>query len=158
MSNKLYTLFVALLVPLMIVNGQFITSEEAQQKKYLLPLGQMFAINCGIAATNRYIRNVHYAKISFSTIEHNLLNPWVWDDDNFEVNQIGHPYQGKLYYSIARHYGYNYFQGLAFTALGSIQWEYFMEIERPAVNDLITTTLGGAMLGEITDRVSNQIL
>ncbi|MCK4979206.1 MAG: DUF3943 domain-containing protein [Candidatus Delongbacteria bacterium] len=158
MSNKLYTLLIAFLVPLMIVNGQLVRSEEAQQKKYLLPLGQMFAINCGIAATNRYIRNVDYAKISFSTIEHNLLNSWVWDDDNFEVNQIGHPYQGKLYYSMARHYGHSYIQGLAFTAIGSIQWEYFMETERPAINDLITTTLGGAMLGEITDRVSNQIL
>ena len=97
MSNKLYTLFIALLVPLMIVNGQLVTSEESHQKKYLLPLGQMFAINCGIAATNRYIRDVDYAKISFNSIEHNLLNSWVWDDDNFEVNQIGHPYQGKLW-------------------------------------------------------------
>ncbi|MBN2790404.1 MAG: DUF3943 domain-containing protein [Candidatus Delongbacteria bacterium] len=122
------------------------------------PIGQIFALNCGIAATNRYIRNADYAKISFSTIETNLKSPWVWDDDNFAVNQIGHPYQGSLYYSIASHYGHNYFESLAFTAFGSMQWEYFMETERPAINDLVTTSLGGAMLGEITERLSNNIL
>ncbi|MDA3886572.1 MAG: DUF3943 domain-containing protein [Candidatus Delongbacteria bacterium] len=158
MSKKIFTLFTLLFVLLMTVNGQLVTSEESQTKNYLKPIGQIFALNCGIAATNRYIRDVDYGKISFKTIETNLLNPWVWDADNFTVNQIGHPYQGKLYYTVARQYGHNYFESLVFTAFGSIQWEYFMENERPAINDLITTTLGGAMLGEITARLSNKVL
>jgi len=131
---------------------------ESVSKKYFVQAGQILAVNGLIAAGNRFIRNEDYAKISFSSIETNLQNPWVWDDNNFAVNQIGHPYQGGLYYSLARHYGHSYYKSTVFAAFGSTQWEYFMETERPAINDLITTSLGGAMLGEITERLANNIL
>lgn len=155
---RLYSTIFILVINFGIVFSQGLTLEENENKSYLLPISQILGINGFIAGYNRFVRDVDYGKISFSSIEYNLKNSWVWDDDNFAVNQIGHPYQGGLYYSLASHYGHNYFESMAFTAFGSMQWEYFMETERPAINDLITTTLGGAMLGEITERLSDNIL
>lgn len=115
---------------------------------------QIFGINMAMGSFNRFVRDVEYAKIDRETIWHNLSSEWVWDDNNFEVNQIGHPVQGSLYYSAARANGHGYFMGLAYTTLGSIHWEYFMETEPPALNDLITTRMGGAMIGETTWRLA----
>lgn len=107
-----------------------------------------------MGAFNWSVRDVSYSKVDKDIIGRNLHSEWVWDDNNFEVNQIGHPIQGSVYYSIARANGHGYAGGLVYTALGSIQWEYCMETERPAINDLITTTMGGAMIGETTWRLS----
>ncbi len=115
---------------------------------------QIFGINMAMGSFNRFVRDVDYAKVDSKTIWRNLSSEWVWDDNNFEVNQIGHPVQGSLYYSTARANGHGYLMGLAYTTLGSIQWEYFMETEPPAMNDLITTRMGGAMIGETTWRLA----
>ncbi len=131
---------------------------EKQPVNYLAPAVQTLGVNILMASFNRYIARAEYAYISFSSVKDNFRHGWVWDDDNFNVNQIGHPLQGGFYYTAARFYGHNYFQALTYSGLGSLQWEYFMETEYPAINDLITTTLGGAMLGEITYRLSDQIL
>lgn len=37
-------------------------------------------------------------------------------------------------------------------------WEYFMENERPSYNDIVNTPVSGAILGEISFRVSNLII
>ncbi|MBN2856857.1 MAG: DUF3943 domain-containing protein [Candidatus Delongbacteria bacterium] len=114
--------------------------------------------NSLIALSNNYIFGQDYAKISFKSIERNLTGEWEWDADNFEVNQIGHPFQGSVYFSSARNNGHSYLSGAAFTAAGSLQWEYFMETEKPSVNDFVTTTMGGSMLGEMINRLSYKIL
>jgi hypothetical protein len=140
--------------------AQFESTKLDSSKKFntIWPLTQVLATNSVMALSNRYIGNAGFARISFKSIENNICNPWVWDDDGFVVNQIGHPLQGSLYYSLARNKDHSYFGSFPFVAFGSMQWEYFMEIERPAINDLITTTLGGAMLGEIIFRISDEIL
>ncbi|NOR44919.1 MAG: DUF3943 domain-containing protein [Candidatus Delongbacteria bacterium] len=140
--------------------GQFESAKTDSSKNFntIWPLTQILATNSVMALSNRYIGNAGFARISLKSIENNICNPWVWDDDGFVVNQIGHPLQGSLYYSLARNKDHSYFGSFPFVAFGSMQWEYFMEIERPAINDLITTTLGGAMLGEIIFRLSNEII
>jgi len=124
---------------------------------YIAPALEIFAANLGMAAVNKYVRGVQYAHIDEGTIWHNLTGEWVWDDNNFEVNQIGHPVQGGMYYSIARANGHGYLGGLAYTTFGSIQWEYFMETEPPALNDLVTTRMGGAMIGEVSWRLAEYV-
>lgn len=119
---------------------------------------QVVGANAALASYNKWVTQAHYGQISFSSMQSNLSGGMVYDADNFAVNQIGHPYQGGLYYSAARHYGHDYYRGAAYTALGSLQWEYLLETEPPAFNDLITTTMGGAMLGEITSRLAHEIL
>lgn len=123
-----------------------------------VPLLQVAGTNGLIAANNKWVSRAEYGQITFGSMARNLRGPMVWDEDNFVVNQIGHPYQGGMYYSSARHLKHSYRAGVAYAAFGSLQWEYLMETERPAFNDLITTSLGGAMLGEITYRLSEEIL
>jgi hypothetical protein len=122
------------------------------------PLLQVAGANAALASYNKWITEAHYGQITFATMRSNLGGGMVYDADNFSVNQIGHPYQGSLYYSAARHYGHDYYRGAVYASLGSLQWEYLLETEQPAFNDLITTTLGGAMLGEITSRLAYEIL
>lgn len=127
---------------------------DAAEVAYIAPALEIFAANLGMAAVNKYVRGVQYAHIDDQTIWHNLTGEWVWDDNNFTVNQIGHPVQGGMYYSIARANGHGYLGGIAYATLGSIQWEYFMETEPPALNDLVTTRMGGAMIGEVSWRLA----
>ena len=48
----------------------------------------------------------------------NLKSSQVIDTDPFSVNQIGHPYQGSIYYGLARSAGLNYWQSLAYSLAG----------------------------------------
>lgn len=125
---------------------------------WFMPVGEMLAFNIGLWAYNRYYKNYSFANINLSTMHDNLTGGWVWDEDQFSINQFGHPYQGSFYFSSARYHGHGFYASTAYTMLGSLQWEYLMENEAPSYNDLLTTTLGGAMLGEITFRLSNAML
>ncbi len=78
---------------------------------------------------------------------------WVWDLDDFGVNQIGHPYQGNNYFNAGRANGLSFWESAGVTAFGSATWEYFGETNHASVNDLINTTLGGIALGEMFHRV-----
>jgi hypothetical protein len=84
----------------------------------------------------------------------NMEQGWVWDLDEFLVNQIGHPYQGNNYYNAARANGLSFWESAGVTAFGSSTWEYFGETNHASVNDLINTTLGGIALGEMFHRAS----
>jgi hypothetical protein len=125
---------------------------------WLRPTGEILGLNVGLWAYNRYVADYRFARISPATMARNLRHRWVWDEDQFHINQFGHPYQGSFYFSSARYHGHDFYAATAFTMFGSLQWEYFMEAEHPSYNDLLTTTLGGAMLGEISFRLSNALL
>jgi hypothetical protein len=95
-----------------------------------------------------------YANMTFEKIWKNLsTNTWIWEKgDRFLVNQFGHPYQGSTYFTAARINGFSFYESMVFAPLGSLMWEVLLEPE-PAVNDLITTTVGGIPLGEILHRL-----
>src|SRR4051812_32046490 len=82
----------------------------------------------------------------------NMENGWVWDLDDFTVNQIGHPYQGSNYFNAGRANGLNFYESAAVAAFGSSTWEYFGETNKPSLNDFINTMLGGIALGEMFHR------
>lgn len=83
----------------------------------------------------------------------NLRRGLEWDLDQFEVNQFGHPYQGNNYFNAGRSNGLSFWESAALTAFGSGTWEYFGETNRPSINDLINTTMGGIALGEMFHRL-----
>lgn len=83
---------------------------------------------------------------------------WVIDDDQFSVNQFLHPYSGTVYYGLARSAGLNFWESLAYTGAGSFLWEVGGEKTLPSINDQITTTFGGAFLGEPLFRMANLLL
>jgi len=95
-----------------------------------------------------------YADINYETIWKNLSrNRWIWEDrDRFTENQIGHPYQGSTYFASARVNGFSFYESMLFPPLGSIMWEVFLE-PTPAINDVISTTVGGIPFGEMLHRL-----
>lgn len=123
-----------------------------------LGLAEVAVSNSTLWAFNRYINQSDYGMISLDSMETNLFGSWVWDQDEFSVNHLGHPYQGAIYYSAARSAGSEPWASLLATSFGSLTWELFMETETPSKNDLIVTTLGGASLGEMMYRLSCNLL
>ena len=124
---------------------------------FWLPVGEAIGLNL-LVGTFNYLMGSEYAKISFETVAENFKTGFTWDADQFITNQFAHPYNGSLYHNFARSLGYDYWAGLGTAAIGSFQWEFFMENEPPAINDFIQTTVSGAALGEVLYRMSNMIL
>ena len=115
-------------------------------------------VNLGVWAFDRYIMHEPFAYISPETIKENITYGFVWDNDKWGTNMFMHPYHGNLYYNAARSNGYNYLQSGLFALAGSAMWEVLMENEHPSINDIITTPIGGMIVGEMTYRASDLIL
>jgi len=95
--------------------------------------------------------NAEY-KVTLSSWWDNLKHGFEWDYNSFSVNQVGHPYQGSLYFNTGRANGLSFWESAPLVALGSASWEYFGERNPAAINDFVTTTLGGIALGEMLHR------
>jgi len=100
------------------------------------------------------VRGQVTARVTPKTWWENMENGWVWDLDDFVVNQIGHPYQGSNYYNSGRANGLSFYESAAMAAFGSATWEFYGETNKPSLNDFINTTLGGIAIGEVLHRVS----
>jgi hypothetical protein len=106
---------------------------------------------------NAWVRADTTAYVNSASWQHNLRIGFDWDQDDFVVNMLGHPYMGSTYYAAARANGMGYWAGLPFTAFNSMMWEYFGENTQPSINDLVNTTFGGVALGEMFHRVAETI-
>jgi hypothetical protein len=82
----------------------------------------------------------------------NLTGAWVYDNDMFAINQFAHPYGGAMLYLTARSSGHGFWASAAYGFGGSLFWELLMENEPPSINDQLTTSIAGAMLGEALHR------
>jgi len=100
------------------------------------------------------IRGQVTARVTPKTWWDNMEQGWVWDLDDFGVNQIGHPYQGSNYFTAARANGLSYWESAGMTAFNSGTWEFFGETNHASMNDLINTTLGGMAIGEMLHRTA----
>jgi hypothetical protein len=60
--------------------------------------------------------------------------------------------QGNNYFNSGRANGLSFYESAALTAFGT--WEYFGETNKPSLNDVINTTLGGIALGEMFHRTA----
>jgi len=118
-------------------------------------VGKAFAhttIINGFYGIANLVRGQETAKITPKTWWANMEQGWVWDLDDFTVNQFGHPYQGNNYFNAARSNGMSFWESTAITAFGSGTWEYYGETNHASLNDLVNTTLGGIALGEMFHR------
>ncbi|WP_162945030.1 DUF3943 domain-containing protein [Flavisolibacter nicotianae] len=105
-----------------------------------------------------FIRRESFSFISWQSIGENLhLSSWEWDRDKFLNNQFSHPYHGSYYFNAFRSEGYGFWQASTATFGGSLLWELVGEVEKPAINDLINTTLGGMAWGEMTHRLAMRL-
>jgi len=119
---------------------------------------KVFSSNAFTWAVDRFVFNYSWARVGFKSWGNNLKTGWVWDTDRLGMNFFFHPYSGGSYFNSARTSGYSYFASVPFTFLGSLMWEYFGETTLPAYNDIINTSLSGALFGEILYRLTSQIL
>ena len=128
-----------------------------RKPNYLMALAETEAVNALILANDYFIQDRDYARISRHVLEHNFKTGLVWDSDSFSGNQFSHPYHGSLFYNAARQNGLNYWQSLPFPVLGSLTWEFLCETNEPALNDVLSTGIGGSLIGEVTHRTSDMI-
>ena len=91
-----------------------------------------------------------YIEDATSNFSRAFSEPPVMDEDHWEINYIGHPYAGSLYYNTIRSQGGSVFQSFMFSAFVSTGWEYLYEgaAEQPSIQDLIVTPVLGSILGE----------
>jgi hypothetical protein len=120
-------------------------------------LGENILSNTLLYLADRYIAKESWAQVTPDSIWENLSGPWEWDRDEYFTNQFGHPYQGSIYHTAARSNGFIFYQAILFDAFGSLYWELLCETNTPSINDLISTTLGGAALGEMFHRLYLEI-
>lgn len=76
----------------------------------------------------------------------------VWDKDEHFLNYVMHPYFGGVYYTAARHAGFNEFESFLYsTTMSTFFWEYGVEAfaEVPSIQDLFVTPFFGAVVGEL---------
>ncbi|HET6463664.1 MAG TPA: DUF3943 domain-containing protein, partial [Candidatus Krumholzibacteria bacterium] len=128
------------------------------RKSYGWAIGEAFAINLGASAFNEYVRNANFNQISPRSWYANLQEGLTWDDNQFRTNQIIHPFNGACYYNAARANGVSYWPSYAIGIMGAVQWEWMGETHPMSFNDMISTGIGGAAVGETLYRFSSMIL
>ena len=81
----------------------------------------------------------------------NISDAPIIDKDEFAINYIGHPVSGAVYYTMARNDGLEPFESFMFSfIMSSFVWEsgYEAFAEIPSIQDLISTPIVGALMGE----------
>jgi hypothetical protein len=128
------------------------------ERSYWIPALEIVGFDLLLNQFNRRYFDGNDYDTSLRTIRRNLRRDWVVENDPFDINQVGHPYQGSMYHGFARSAGLNYWQSLGYTFAGSIFWEIAGETTRPSKNDQIASGIGGSFLGEALFRMANLLL
>ena len=144
-----------ILVILSVGSAPFFAHAEttASAKDVAIATGLTFTVNVFFNSADRILLEEDYAEVNPQSFKKNLTHAWWWDIDNYATNQLGHPYQGSLYFTAGRANGLTFWQSLALAGFGSLTWEEFGETDSPSVNDIITTPLCGAVVGETLHRL-----
>ncbi len=123
-----------------------------------IPAADIFLFDFLLNQYNQAFSGTSDFEVDKDSLEKNLKGSWVYDNDPFDINQFGHPYQGSMYHGFARSAGHGYWTSTAYTVLGSAAWEIAGERTPPSINDQITTGIGGGLLGEPLFRMASLLL
>ncbi|WP_390904230.1 DUF3943 domain-containing protein [Vibrio furnissii] len=91
----------------------------------------------------------------------NVSSGPTWDRDEHYLNYVMHPYFGGVYYTAARHAGFNEFESFLYSAaMSGLFWEYGVEAfaEVPSWQDLFITPFFGAVVGEMMFEAEQNIV
>ncbi|KLN64506.1 MULTISPECIES: DUF3943 domain-containing protein [Vibrio] len=91
----------------------------------------------------------------------NVTSGPTWDRDEHFLNYIMHPYFGGVYYTAARHAGFNEFESFLYSAtMSTFFWEYGVEAfaEVPSWQDIFITPFFGAVVGEMMFEAEQDIV
>jgi len=128
---------------------------DANSKSYALPAFEIVGFEFLLNQYDRHFQSDRKDyETDFNSIGDNIRDGFGFDRDSFNINQIGHPYQGSIYYGLARSSGLNFWESFGYTTAGSLLWEIAGETTRPSTNDQITTSVGGSLLGEALFRTA----
>jgi hypothetical protein len=131
---------------------------EGEGRSLLIPALDIVGFDFLLNQFNRRYSGVSDYDSNFSTIRENLSRNWDEDSDSFKINQLGHPYQGSMYFGFSRSAGLNFWESMGYTIAGSAFWEIAGEKTPPSRNDMISTSFGGSFLGESLFRMSSLLL
>lgn len=132
--------------------------EFGANKSYSIPAMEILGFDFLLNRINHQSSGSSDYDVTGATIRSNLSGKWVTDNDPYQVNQFGHPYQGSMYHGFARSAGLGYWESSGYTFLGSVGWEIAGEKTRPAVNDQVASGIAGSFLGETLFRMSSLVL
>jgi hypothetical protein len=128
-------------------------------RSYWVPVADILLFDFLLNQFDRhFIEPREHYRSDWDSFEDNLGGSWVYDTDEFDINQFGHPYQGSMYHGFARSAGHGYWGALGYTVAGSAIWEVAGETTPPSINDQITTGIGGTLLGEPLFRMAGLVL
>lgn len=97
----------------------------------------------------------------FEKWKDNVSSGPTWDRDEHYLNYIMHPYFGGVYYTAARHAGFNEFESFLYSGvMSTFFWEYGVEAfaEVPSWQDLFVTPFFGAVVGELMFEAEQEIV
>jgi hypothetical protein len=129
---------------------------EKAKKHYLAALGTIIVPSIFIGSYNRFVSRAPWAQVTWDDASHFYEHELKWDTDWYWTNFVLHPYQGSLTYMGARALNLNLAESAVLTTASSFVWEYFFETNSPSKNDLIYTSLGGVVVGEMFYRLSKE--
>lgn len=132
--------------------------ETGEGKSFAIPGLEIGGFIFGLNQFDRHVYDRETYDTDLHTSWKNLRSSPVFDKDPFSINQLGHPYQGNIYYGFARSAGLNYWQSLLYTIGGSFLWETYGETTRPSVNDHIASGIAGTFVGEAMFRMASLLL
>jgi hypothetical protein len=127
-------------------------------KSYFIPAAEIAGFIFGLNQFNRHFLDSDEYDTDGGTFRKNLKTKPDFDTDPFDINQLGHPYQGGMYYGFARSTGLSYWEALPYTIAGSVVWESYGETTRPSINDHVSTAVGGSFVGEALFRMASLLL
>lgn len=140
------------------------SQEKKANKNYLkagLELGALLGIGQALYFANHdaMAEDQEYTNKSFSDFKNRMftLDQSGFDDNAISMNW-GHSYAGMLYYQAARNNAFSSKESFLVTLAASTIWEVFGEHrEILSLNDQITTSVGGSIIGEVGYQISNML-
>lgn len=148
------------LEPLIIIDSSKIYNPQRDPKRLLYNTG-LFAATAVGAFGLLWIAPESISKWDKDEIRENgIMTKWkqnvkagpVFDEDDFVMNYIIHPWAGGVYYMTARGSGYKPWECFTYSFLMStFFWEYGIEAfaEIPSWQDLVVTPIAGSIAGEL---------
>ena len=127
---------------------------DQQEKHYFVAVWGMVTVNLIIGGWNRFVGQQGWAQVTWDDVKEPWNRTVEFDRDWYWTNFVLHPYQGGLYYMVARGSGLDWGESLVVATAGSFMWEYFFEKNSPSINDMVYTPIGGLITGEILGRLS----
>ncbi len=133
--------------------------EHPHRKNYLIPALEIPAFLLSLNIYDRFAYPDTVYNTGVGTFkDHFKHGHWTLDQDPFDINQFGHPFQGAIMYGFARSTGLNFYESLLYANVGEFVWKMGGENGPIGLEDQITTAQAGSIFGEEIYRMASLIL